>query len=97
MNEADVRKHAEAHGEAIVAGDLRRASEDLTKEAQAQAGAVMSKMPRPVIAATVESVESVGDEFVAAILYSGEDSAAHVESRWGERDGRPMIVELRLV
>jgi hypothetical protein len=97
MNEDDVRKHAEEHGQAIVAGDLRRAGEDLTEEARGQAGPVMGTLPRPVTAASVESVRPDGGEFVARIRYSGEGSEAIVESRWAERDGRPMVVELTAV
>lgn len=97
MNEDDVRKHAEEHGQAIVAGDLRRAGEDLTEEARGQAGAVMGSMPRPVTAANIESVRTDGDEFVVRIRYSGEDSEAMVDSRWADRDGRPMVVELTAV
>jgi hypothetical protein len=97
MNEDDVRKHAEEHGQAVVAGDLRRAGEDLTGEAREQAGAVMGTLPRPVTAATVESVRPDGGEFVVRARYSGEDSEAIIESRWAERDGRPMIVELTAV
>ncbi len=97
MDDAAVRKHAEAHGQAVAAGDLRTAAGDLTPEAQAAAGEVMRRLPRPVTGAEVISVEDRGDEGVAQIRYGGEPEAVTVESRWAERDGRPKIVDLRIV
>ncbi|MGH2729660.1 MAG: hypothetical protein ACRDJI_03535 [Actinomycetota bacterium] len=103
MNEDDVRKHAEAHGEAMVAGDIRRAGDDLTDEAKAVVGPVMSALPRPVTAAEVQSVEGGGEEYVVRIRYSGADREGEgekevvVQSRWAEHDGRPMIVRAEIV
>ena len=98
MDESTVRRHAEEHGRAMVEGDLMRAGGDLTSEAQGQARDVMRGLPREIDAAEVASVETTGgDEYVAQIRYSGEGRDVTVESRWGEREGRPMIVELRLV
>ena len=96
MDENLVRERAQAHGDAVVAGDLRRAGSDLTKEAAAQAPAVMAELPRPLRAARVESVSAAGDDFVARISYEGEGSATSVDSRWSERDGKVSIVELSL-
>jgi hypothetical protein len=97
MNEDDVRKHAEAHGEAMLAGDIRRAGDDLTDEAKAGAGPVMSALPRPITAAEVQSVSGTGDEYVVRICYSGADKEVVVQSRWGEHEGRPMIVGAEIV
>ena len=92
-----IREHAEAHARAMEEGDLRRAASDLTEEARGAAGVVMAEMPNPVESAEVLSVETSGDEGVVCIRFSGADSATTVESRWAEREGRPMIVDLRLV
>lgn len=97
MEETAVREHAEAHGQAIVDGDLRRASEDLTADAKAAVGPVMAALPRPVTAASVESLQTDGEELVVVLRYSGEDSQALVESRWGEVEGRPMILSTKLI
>jgi hypothetical protein len=97
MDEAKVREHAEAHGQAVVAGDLRKAGSDLTKSGMAAAGDVNPKLPRPVTGAEVLSVDASGDEFVATIRYTGEGSEATVESRWADQDGRPMIVDMKIV
>ena len=97
MDSDDVRKHAEAHAQATVAGDLRTAAQDLTDEGRAQAGSVMKQMPSSLSGAEVDSVEVQGDQAVARIRYSGEGGDVTVESTWAERDGRAKIVGLRVV
>jgi hypothetical protein len=97
MDQDTVKLHAQAHGDAVVANDLRKAGSDLTPEAQQQAPGVMGKLPQPVQTAEVISVEDQGDENVAKIRYTGEGSTVIVESRWSEREGRPMIVSLEVV
>jgi hypothetical protein len=97
MDEDTIRLHAQAHGDAVVANDLRQAGSDLAPEAQKEAPGVMGKLPRPVASAEVASVEDREGEYVATIVYGGEESSVTVESRWAERDGRPMIVSLAVV
>ena len=58
MDESTVKQHAEAHGNAVVAGDLRTAGADLTPEVASQAQAVMGKLPRPTTGAEVLKVEA---------------------------------------
>lgn len=96
MDESAVREHAEAHGQATVAGDLDRAGRDLTKEAMAGAGAVMKEMPKPLKSSAIDSVEATDSGYVVQIRYAGDDSSIVVVSRWVEQDGRPKIVELSL-
>jgi hypothetical protein len=95
VDEQTVREHAQAHGDATVAGDLKRAGGDLTPEAMAQAPGVMGEMPRSLTGAEIASLIAEGDEFVAVIRYIAAGGEAVVESRWAERDGRPKIVNLR--
>ena len=97
MDENTVRHHAEAHGRATVEGDLRTAGSDLTKDAMPAAGDVMKKMPAALSSSAVEGVSPEGDEYVVLIRYSSEDGDAVVESRWAEREGRPKIVDLKVV
>ena len=97
VDEGSVREHAEAHGNALVEGDLRRAGSDLTPEMQAVAGDVMAKFPKKVETAEVVSVEAGGDEAVVRARYGGQGAEVTVESRWAERDGRPKIVDMRVV
>ena len=97
MEEDLVRQHAEAHARATVAGDLKRAGSDLTPEAMAQAPGVMRSMPSPLTASEVTELSFSGEECVATIRYVGENGEALVASRWAERDGRPVIVNLEVV
>lgn len=97
MDEAIVRRHAEAHGRATVAGDLKKAGGDLDKSAYVSAGEVMKQMPADLTGSEVTEVRSEGDEWVIGIRYSGAADAATVESRWADRDGTPKIVDLKVV
>ena len=97
MDESTVRRRAEAHGRAMVEGDLMRAGGDLSAEAQAQARDVMRELPHAIDGAEILTIERAGsEEYVSRIRYSGEGRDATVEARWAERDGRPMIVDLGL-
>lgn len=97
MDEALVRQHAEAHGAATVAGDMKTAGADLTPEGMSKAGAVMSKMPKELTGSSIESVSVEGDVATVRIRYSGTDGEVQVDSDWAERDGRPKIIDLRVV
>ena len=97
MDEQAVRTHAEGHGEAVVTGDLRRAGGDLTPEAQAQAPDVMSNFPKKVETADVVNLDLQGEEATVQIRYSGEGKEVTVETRWAERDGRPKILDMKVV
>lgn len=96
MDEQTVRQRAQAHADATVAGDLRKASDDLTTEAMAQAPAVMKSMPGKLTACEVASVEAQGDEFVAVIRYVGDAGEVTVASRWAERGEEPRITDLQV-
>ncbi len=97
MDEKAVREHALAHARAVLGGDLTRASEDLSEPAMAQAPGVMKRLPRPVKAVAVDSVEVSGEAWTARINYSGDDRVTLVDSRWSDIDGRPQIVDLHVV
>jgi hypothetical protein len=97
MDEARLREDAEAHGQATVEGDLKTAGGYLDKEAYAAAGEVMEKMPKPLEACEVGSVEQSGDEALVQIRYSGGGDEVIVESRWADRGGSPKIVGLRVL
>jgi hypothetical protein len=97
MDSETVKRHAEAHARAMVDGDLKRASSDLTDSGRAGAPAVMGAMPTRIDSAEVTSVTEEGDATTAVIVYSGEGKEVSVLSRWAEHDGRPMITELKLL
>lgn len=97
MDEGSVREHANQHANAVKAGDMNTAGQDLTKEGMAAAPGVMKGMPRPVTEVEVTSVEQDGEQFVAHIAYRGDGAEHVVASHWEDRDGRPKIVDLRVV
>ena len=97
MDEQTVRAHARAHGDAVLAGDLRGAAADLRDDAKRQAPGVMAQLPDPITNVEVSDVRAVGRRYEAIITYRGNDVSTAVASRWEERDGRPVIVELEVV
>ena len=97
MDEAVVRERAQAHGDAVVAGDLRSAGADLDKAAMAKAGEVMPQLPKPLSAAEIVSVSSSDDQMTVEIAYKGDADTVKVASVWAERDGAPKIIDLSVV
>jgi hypothetical protein len=97
VDEGSVREHANQHANAVMSGDMGSAARDLTDEGKAAAPAVMEGMPRPVTSVEVTTLEREGDKYVAHIAYRGEDAEHVVASHWEDREGRPMIVDLRIV
>ena len=96
MDEASVREQAEAHGRAMVEGDVNRAGGDLMASARAAAGPVMKAMPNPLKSAEVQSIEAQEDGFMVDIRYGGDEQSIVVRSRWVDDEGRPKIAELNL-
>jgi hypothetical protein len=97
VDENTIREHAANHGKATVAGDLKTAGRDLTPEAVEQAPGVMKAMPKSLSDADITSVERDGNAYVAVIEYSGGGESTKVASRWEEREGRPRIVDLKVL
>ena len=97
MDEDTIREHAANHGNATVAGDLKTAGRDLTPEAVEQAPGVMKALPKSLSDADITSVERDGSAYVAVIEYSGGGESTKVASRWEEREGRPRIVDLKVL
>lgn len=94
MDEQTVRERAEAYCEALVAGDMERAAEDLSKELYANLGQMVSMLPMPLTTATVESLERTASGFRAVLHLVGETNETRLETRWKERDDRAVIVEV---
>jgi hypothetical protein len=97
VDEDLVREHATKHAQATVEGDFKTAGGDLTPEAAEQAPDVMKAMPRELTSCEVSEVSKDGNAYVATIEYSSEDATTTVESTWEEREGRPRIVNLKVV
>lgn len=93
MNEQAVREHAQAHLDALLAGDIDRAIEPFSNELRHNLGQIMAQLPLPLAEATVESVEMSGSGYVAILHLVGETDA-RFQTRWKERDGTPTMVEI---
>ena len=79
--------------DAIVAGDVDRAIEDVSPELRRNLGEVISLFPLPSKEATIESVTQGGSSHVVVLRLVGETDEVQVQTRWKDRDGRPTIVE----
>ena len=79
--------------EAIVAGDVDRAIEDVSPELRRNLGEVISLFPLPSKEATIESVAQGGSSYVVVLRLVGENDEVQVQTRWKDRDGRPTLVE----
>ncbi len=93
MDEQAVREHAQALCDALVAGDIDRATGDFSNELRRNLGEVLSLLPLPAIEATVDSVEHGGSGFNVVLRVAGESEEVLVQTRWKDRDGRPTVVE----
>jgi hypothetical protein len=93
MDEQSDREHALAHCDALLAGDVGLAAQEMSRELQAHRGPVVAMLPLPLTQATVESVEMTGTAYLAVLHLVGEGGSLRLQTRWKERDGRPTMVE----
>jgi hypothetical protein len=93
MDVEAVRDHARAFSEALVSGDVGRATEDFSKELRQKLGEVLALFPLPATEASIESVEHGGSGYNVVVRLVGETDETRVQTRWKDRDGRPTIVE----
>ena len=93
MDEQAVRDHARAVCDALVAGDIDRATKDVSNELRRNLGEVIALLPLPASEATVESVEHGGAGYNVILRLVGETEEVQIQTRWKERDGQPTIVE----
>lgn len=93
MDPASVRERAEVFRQALVAGDMTRAAEELSRELRANLGELVAILPLPLTEATIERVEVGGSGYVALLHLVGESGSIELQTRWKERDGQPTIVE----
>lgn len=94
MDEQTVREHADAHCQALLAGDVELASQELSNELRANLGQLIAMLPMPLTAATVESIERTASGFRVVLHLVGESAETRLETRWKDRDDRPVIVEV---
>ncbi len=88
-----VRRHAGSLCDALVAGDIDRATADFSPELRRNLGEVIALLPLPSSEATVESVEQGGAGFNVVLRLVGETDEVLIQTRWKDRDGRPTVVE----
>ena len=93
MDVETVRDRAAAFCDALVAGDVERATEEMSQELRRNMGEVVAMLPLPATEATVESVEHGGSGYNVVIRLVGETDEVEIQTRWKDRDGRPTIVE----
>lgn len=93
MNDDDVREHAQAMCDALVAGDVERATAAFSEQLRHNLGEVLILLPLPATAATVESVERGGSSYTVMLRIVGATEEVEVQTRWKDRDGQPMVVE----
>jgi 5,10-methenyltetrahydromethanopterin hydrogenase len=61
MDTDSVRQHAQAHGDAVVRGDLDAVTADFVPELRPQVPEIAKGLPQPTTSAEVLSVEDAGD------------------------------------
>jgi hypothetical protein len=93
MNDDDVREHAQAMCDALVAGDVERAIADFSDELRRNLGEVLALLPLPASAATVESIDRGASSYNVMLRVVGATEEVEVQTRWKDRDGEPKVVE----
>jgi hypothetical protein len=93
MDEQAVREHAQAHADALLAGDIGKAAQEMSRELQHNLGPIVAMLPMPMTEASIQSVESTPTGYKVVLHLVGEGGDLRLETRWKDRDGRPTIVE----
>jgi hypothetical protein len=93
MDEQAVRDHAQAFFDALLAGDIGQAAEELSSQLRSNLGPIVAMLPLPLTEASIESVETTATGYRAVMRLMGEGDTIHLVTRWKDRDGRPTMVE----
>ena len=93
MIDDDVRERAQAMCDALVAGDVERATADFSEQLRRNLGEVLALLPLPATEATVETVERGPSSYTVTLRVVSETEEAQVQTRWKDRDGEPTVVE----
>ena len=94
MDQQAMEQHAEQHAYAVVRGDMAAVAADLIPALRPGLPDVGKILPQPVTSADVRRVDAREDHTIVEIEYSGSDKAVTLRSRWEDRDGGPLIVEV---
>lgn len=93
MNDVDVREHAQAMCDALVAGDVEQATADFSEQLRHNLGEVLILLPLPATEATVESVERGASSYTVMLRVVGAAEEVELQTRWKDRDGEPTVIE----
>ena len=93
VDEQTVRRYAEAHGQAVVAGDTAAVLADIHPSLHAEVGALAARLGRPT-SARVVSVEPSEDRAVVHIAYRDSEKETTLRSVWTPGTERPLITEV---
>jgi hypothetical protein len=93
MIEQTVRDRAQAFCDALLAGDIAQAANELSSQLRSNLGPIVAMLPLPLTEATIASVDTTGTGYRTVLHLVGEEGTIELETRWKERDGRPTIVE----
>jgi len=93
MDEKVIREHAQALCDALVAGDIDKATTDFSPELRKHLGEVISLLPLPSTEAAVLSIDHGGSAYVVVLRLVSETEEVMLQTRWKDRDGRPTIIE----
>lgn len=94
IDDQAVRDHAREHVDALLAGNVERAVEDMSPQLRSNLGEIIALLPLPLTAAEIESVDGAGTGHKVVVHLVGETTETRLEMRWKDRDGRPTIVEI---
>lgn len=90
MDEALIRKHVDAHADAVVRNDMAALMADFDPKILPELGSLAGAMPQPVKSSEVLSVDATSEPAVALIKYVGDDKEVTIRSEWSGAD-RPVI------
>ena len=93
MEEQDVRAQAQSFCDALASGDVDRAIEDFSPELRRNIGEVLALLPLPASEVAIDSIERGGAGFSVVLRLVGESEETQIQTRWKDRDGRPVMVE----
>jgi hypothetical protein len=93
IDEGTVRERAQALCDALLTGDVEKATEDVSDELRRNLGEVVALLPLPANEAVIDSVERGASAFVVVLRVAGETDETMIQTRWKDRDGKPTIVE----
>jgi hypothetical protein len=94
MDEAVIRRRADAVGAALVAGDVDAVVGFLSDELRRNLGEVVALLPLPATEVNVESVDRTASGYAVVYELIGAADQTRVQTRWKDRDGEPTIVEV---